>query len=558
MRGKNGSKDFSEIMGIMNKKASLYFTFMIADNAIVSICYNIVLAFILKEIIDAIAYHDIKMLQRAFFIAIISFLTAFIFEPVTRKIMNYCVRSTVGKLRKETFKHIEDIKVKIYENYSAGDILSRLTKDVDALEDIYLKYIPNLCFAVIHGVVAMVAMIYMNSFLGIFAIVLGLLSVLANYFNSKRIKVYSEEYQKESGNLSQNIIDMQDGFIDIKMSCSEEYFCNKFKSITKKLRHNYEMRENCNVILETINILAENINSIGLMALGLFMTLKGYTTIGVVVSIISLQGNASFLFQNFSTFLGGIQKVLPSARRVLEIFEMKTEECSDTNLLDKKEIKKCKECISIKDLIFSYDGVNNILNGISMSVNHGDFVGIMGESGQGKSTFVKILLGFYPPTAGVYKLNGKCIDDINISELRNEVAYVDQDCHLFQQTVEENVRFGNQNATKEEVLEACKLANAHDFIMKLEDGYNTKINETCDNISGGQRQRIAIARALVSKREILLIDEGTAELDLETEKIISNMIKSLMGEKTIIVITHKPSIIDSANIKYRFVEGKVG
>ena len=236
---------------------------------------------------------------------------------------------------------------------------------------------------------------------------------------------------------------------------------------------------------------------------------------------------------------------------------MKTEKISNTNLLYKNETKKYKECIGIKDLVFSYDGMNNVIDGISMNIDYGDFVEITGESGEGKSTFIKILLGFYHPASGIYKLNGKYVDDTDISELRNQIAYVDQDCHLFQLTVKENIRLGNQNATEEDILEACKLANAHDFIMNLENGYDTVINETCDNISGGQRQRIAIARALVSKKEILLIDEGTAELDSETEKMIGNTISNLKGEKTIIIITHKPVIIDNAYKKYKFVAGKI-
>ncbi|QAT38933.1 ABC transporter ATP-binding protein [Clostridium sp. JN-9] len=296
MNNKNGMKYFKKIMQIMNKKTPIYFIFTIADSAIISICYNIVLAFILKEVIDAIAYHNIKLIRKAFYIAIVSFLIAFVFEPIIMKIKNYCVRSTIGAIKKDSFGHIENIKVDTYEKYSSGDILSRMTKDIDTLEDVYLKYIPNLCFAIIHGGVAMVSMIYINYFLGILAIMLGLFSVLVNYFISRKVNAYSGEYQKEYGNLYQNIIDIYDGFIDIKMNGSEGYFYNKFKSVTKKLQHDYEKREKYNALLETNNTFFENINNIGLMAVGLFMALKGYTTIGAVISVIKLQGNASYLF----------------------------------------------------------------------------------------------------------------------------------------------------------------------------------------------------------------------------------------------------------------------
>jgi ATP-binding cassette subfamily B protein len=592
MRDKKANKDFSKVIKFLNKKAPVYFIFVIINASIVSLCYNIVLSLILKDVVDAIADHNIKLIQRAFFIAFVSFLIAFIFEPVTTKIKNYCVRSTTRKIRQDTFDHMENIRVDIYEQYSSGDILSRLTKDIDALEDIFLIHLPNFCFAVIHGIFAMILMIFLNPYLGVIAIILGLVSVFANYFLSKRIKVYSENYQKDSGDLSQNIVDIQDGFIDMKMNCSEEYFYNKFKNITKRIQKNYEKREKYCVLLETTNVFVENINNIGLMALGLFLAYKGYTSIGIVVSVIRLQGNASYLFQNFSTFLGGVQKALPSARRIFEIFEMKTENYSDpnlsdsnysdsnysvsdsndsnsydsnshdsnshdSNLINEKEVIDQSEHVLIRDLTFSYDGINNVLDGITMSINHGEVVGIMGESGKGKSTFAKILLGFYSPASGEYVINGKHIDTINMKELRACISYVDQDCHLFQQTIEENVRMGNQNASKEDIIHACRLANAHDFIMNLPEGYNTVINETADNISGGQRQRIAIARTLASKRTLLIIDEGTAELDPEAEKIISNTILSLKGEKTIIIITHKPSILEYADKKYRFIDGKI-
>ncbi len=461
----------------------------------------------------------------------------------------------MGEIKVAAFNHVENLGVRDFEDKSSGDIMTTLTKDIDNVEAIYMEHLRNLTFAIIHGSVAIVAMVSMNLILAAIAVFLGLSSVYVNYLISKRVKIWGHRYQQCNSIATENIIDIEEGFVDIKMGSSEQHFYDKYEDISNEIRKSYVGREKFMSLLSTANTFYSYLNRIGLLAIGIYMVFIGHTDIGTVLAIIHLQGNASFLFQNISSFLGGIQKSIPSVDRLFNLLDMCLED--DEKVKGEKLNKNHLGEIKIKDLTFSYESNVNILEEVSMTIEPGEFIGIVGESGCGKSTFIKILLGFYNGVSGDITINGVNKNSLSLREFRNNIAYVPQDCHLFSGTIEENIRYGNQNATMEDVKEASKMANAHEFIMAMDNGYATMLDELGENISGGQKQRIAIARALLSSANILIMDEVTSALDSDTEELIKGTLDKLRGDKTIIVVSHKYSTIAKADRIYQFKDGKV-
>lgn len=582
--------DFMRILKFMKKKAVPYTLFMIIDQSLISICYNLVLAFILKDVTNAIAYQDIQLLKRAFMIAIVSFLIAFTIQPIVTRRMKYCIKSSMGELRLNSFRRMTGMKANIFEKQTAGDVMSRLQNDVDTVEEIYTYHIPSLFFALFHGIAAIVMMLNENVLLGVISVLMGILSVKVGSKVGEKVGSYSKTYQEELGSMSQEIIDIEEGFTEIKMNCAENYFMERVQKRNKKLSDSYYGRTMKMNQLAISSEIFGGLNSMVLMGLGFYLALKGNVSIGSILAIIHLNGNASYLFENFSNFIGGIKKNLPAGRRVIELLDFEVEEAGELEYnselllenasvikdenttiklaemelsemeLDDLESKNPYE-FGVEQLSFGYPKENTeedskkILNNISFTLRQGEFSVLEGESGSGKSTLLKLLLGFYEGNSGDILLNGSGLKKLGKKALRDSISYIPQDCYLFHMSIIDNVRLGNQNASKEEVVNACKLAYAHDFIMELEDKYDTIVEVNGENLSGGQKQRIAMARAFLKKSNIIIMDESTSALDFETESMIKNSIDNLKKDKIILMISHRSSIITGADRILQLSEG---
>jgi ABC-type multidrug transport system fused ATPase/permease subunit len=213
--------------------------------------------------------------------------------------------------------------------------------------------------------------------------------------------------------------------------------------------------------------------------------------------------------------------------------------------------------VEVRDVTYRYDDTSNVLNGISMIATTGQVTALVGSSGAGKSTLIKLLLGLCTPQSGTIHIKGVEQDGLTADLLRDQFAYVAQDAPLFNCTIEENIRYGNLNATKEEVIRAAQAAHVHDFVMSLPQGYATSVGEYSAKVSGGERQRIAMARALLTDAPILLLDEATSALDVETEALVQKTMQTLMQGRTTIVIAHRLSTIQTADRIYVLDQGSI-
>ncbi len=539
----------------MKPRIGEYTIGVLIDSALTSICYNIVLAFIMRDVINAIAYKDIMLMKRAFYVAVGSFLIAFILQPIFRFLYKACVRKAMAEIRLKTFEHMEDLKVENFEKHHTGDLISRMTNDVDVIQQIYINQIPTLSFALIHGLVAMISMFIMEWRLALIAITIGLISVSISATFSKSIRKASDEVQIQYGSTTERLIDIIDGLQIIKMFDIKEKIYNKYNENDKLLNLALMKNGRLNIMLEVINNFYGDFKNIGLLSLGLYMSIKGGMDIGTIAAIIHLQGNASFLLENIGSFIAGIQGSMSGASRVIELLNRETEIEKEKTYDESRNASPLS--IEMKDVYFSYDDERKVLNSINIAVKKGERAALVGTSGSGKSTIIKLLMGFYNKKKGEIYINGRSLDNMSLEKLRNYIGYVPQDSYLFHGTIEENIRYGNMNATKEDIIEAAKAAYAHDFIISLPQGYDTMVGEMGGNISGGQRQRIAIARALLKDAPILLLDEATSSLDSESEQLVQKALDRLMEGRTTIAVAHRLATIKTADRIYVLQSGEI-
>ena len=278
------------------------------------------------------------------------------------------------------------------------------------------------------------------------------------------------------------------------------------------------------------------------LVLGTIMVQYNLTTFGDILGIMSLQTALDLNFREFAEYFPQLYNCLAGTERVYEFLDLE-EEKKNYPL----EMMNDPGYIEFRNITFGYKEENPVLTNFNMKVNKGQTFAIVGESGSGKSSVAKLLMGFYMPQSGSIAIGGKNIADMTLEEMRGQVSYVPQEAVLFGVSIMENIRYGKPNASDDEVVEAAIAANAHNFILEQEKGYETQVGERGIRLSGGQCQRIAIARAILKNAPILLLDEATSALDTESERLIKETIRNYGKTRTTIIIAHRLSTIEDAD-----------
>jgi ABC-type multidrug transport system fused ATPase/permease subunit len=291
-----------------------------------------------------------------------------------------------------------------------------------------------------------------------------------------------------------------------------------------------------------LSFLSGMLGSFGTIAVGIYLVTKGEIDYGTIMAIVTLQLSICGTLQRFGGAVAGLTGLLSCAQRVVEFLQLEEENWPVKEAQIKPDM--ASNGIDIEQLSFAYDtGVNGnngvVLENLNLHVAPGERIMLVGHSGCGKSTLLKLLMGFYQKTAGTIRILGHDIEEYSLEQLRDLITYVPQESYLFEGTIEENIRYGKMDATKEQIVVAAELAYANTFIEGFSDGYETKLTAGGHNLSGGQRQRIAIARAFLKNAPIILLDEPSSALDVESEGMINLAMKELMKEKIVLMVTHR-------------------
>lgn len=518
-----------------------------------SACYPTILfvfSFLTKTLFNAVEYKQGNLLVRAFFIG----LTAILFQCISVSTSGYLFEKKilliVKNIRLKVFEHIEKLPITYFENVHSGDLISRMNSDIDTLSEAYHK-LYSFLECIMLGVGSAFIIITLDWRLALFLTVLGLIFTTINTKYTKPIQIISDKIQKSIGISSQNFLDIVMGIRVIKIFNNNDII-DKFTLENTKLAKEQLTRVSRVAQMNSFNFMFSILNVVGTLIVGSFMISRKYIDLGTVMAVISLQGAFSELFLYLGSSIVELQTSLAGAQRIFELFDEKEE--PERIVGDAKS--KCKEMIKMENITFSHDNSRVILNDVNISAKKGQTVALVGPSGAGKSTIIKIFMGFYMPNSGSIYMEGRSATSYTIKEMREKITYVSQDIYLFDGTIEENIRLGKLDATIEEIVNASKLANAHNFIEEFSDKYDTKVGEKGVRLSGGQKQRIAIARAILKNAQILLLDEATSALDSENEKLVQQSLNILMKDRTSIIVTHRLLTIEKADIIYVLNNGR--
>lgn len=515
--------------------------------------FNYFAALSLKMISDAMVERDKILLIEGIKYLGTRFLFIFLVIPIFAYIYQYSVRKTTMIIRRNLYEHMLDLPITIYEKSHTGDFLSRLNYDINVAEGTYSWQIMVLTMSLISAVGSCVVIFSIHKILFLYALIIGFLNVFVNAMFIKPIRKISDEIQKNYSKVVQRLSDIINGAFVIRAFNIGEIIYKKYVELNNLIYRLSMKRVHYNSMLASFNYSIGHLIFFGELALGGILIMNKEITFGELTASVQLMGPIFWLFGAIGNFLTNLQVSLAGAKRVFEILDLPKEELQRKEKFVEKKVKN-NYVIMLKDLSFSYNGNGEILKKINMKIEENKKYAIVGPTGSGKSTILKLLLGFYSDYKGEIYILGRELRTYSMEELRRCISYVPQDVFLFNTTIYENVRYGKLDASVEEVIEALKMANAYDFVMNLPDGIYTQVGEKGFNLSGGQRQRIAIARAILKNAPILLLDEPTSSLDSESEDLVIEALNRLMENKTSIIIAHRLSTISDSD--YIFVMNK--
>ena len=460
----------------------------------------------------------------------------------------------VKNIRKGFFDKLQKLPTSYFDANLNGDIMSRLTNDIDNISTTISSSISTLMSSSISIIGSLIMMILLSPILTIAGLITAPLVLILSKTIAKRTKIYFREQQVALGNLNAHIEESISGLEVIKAFNHEEKIKSTFEDLNKDLRiKGYKAQIWTGYLMPLINV----INNFGfalVALLGGILAVNNMITIGIIASFISYSKQFVRPLNDIANIFNTLQSALAGAERVFEVLDQKEE------IEDKKECKELANVrgnVEFKDVSFGYNEDNIVLHDISFKVEEGKSLAIVGATGSGKTTIVNLLTRFYEITEGSITIDGVDIRDYSRDSLRSNFGIVLQDTYLFSGTIKENIMYGKEDATDLEIISAAKIANAHKFISRLPDGYDTVLSEGGSNLSAGQKQLLAIARAVLSNPSILILDEATSNVDTRTELRIQQAMLNLMKGRTSFIIAHRLSTIRDADNIMVIEDGRI-
>lgn len=457
-------------------------------------------------------------------------------------------------IRKDLFTALQKLPLKYFDSNSSGDLMSRLTNDVDNINTTLSQSVTQLFSGIINVVGMLIAMLLLSPILTLIGMITVPLTFIATKILAKKTQRFFVKQQEELGSLNGYIEEMVSGQKVVLLFSEEEKVKEEFGEINERLTKSAIIAQGVSSFMGPINNFINNISYLIISVAGGYLILKGSgITVGVVFSFLLYMKNFTRPINEIMNLFNTIQSALAGAERVFEVIDEEKENDKD----DAVDIDNIEGHVELKDVTFSYTNGKQILKNVSLEAKKGEVIAIVGPTGAGKTTIVNLLTKFYDIDSGEILIDGKNIDEITRESLRKTVAMVLQDTYLFSKTVSENIRYGRLEASDEEVIEAAKMADAHHFIKQLPQGYDTVLSDNGSNLSQGQRQLLAIARAILSNASILILDEATSSIDTRTEVLIQNAMLKLMQGKTTFVIAHRLSTIKNADKILALKDGEI-
>lgn len=466
---------------------------------------------------------------------------------------HYIAFKLLAALRDKIFKALRVLAPAKLEGKEKGSIISMITSDIETLEVFYAHTISPICIAIIVEVLVLIYVGFVSSFYLSLAALISyiIIGVILPLISSKFLNKSGVRYRKSLASFSGYYLDSIKGVNDIVLNNAMEIRNKEVNSKSDELLSETKSLKHKSGITEAFSYSFVSLSLIGILILGLYLNNKGIITIPqMIMGMVAVFGSYGPVLA-LSALPQNLTQTFASGDRVLDLLEEKpvVEEINNGECFSYENLK-------INNLSFKYDKAE-VLKRINLEIKKGEITALVGPSGCGKSTLLKLLLRFYEVNDSEILYNGISINKINTSSLLDNVTLVSQQTYLFDDTIKENIKIAKEDATDEEIIEAAKKASIHDFIEALPDKYNTKVGQLGDNLSAGEKQRIGLARAFLSKAELILLDEPTSNVDSINEGIILKSLKNQKQNKSIILVSHRESTTAIADKIYHIKDGVI-
>lgn len=458
---------------------------------------------------------------------------------------------TVKTMRHDLFENLVRLPIKYLDTHNHGDIMSRMTNDVENISTTISQSIGSLISGVLTVIGSMVIMLLYSPLLTLISLSTIFLTIFVSAVLTKYMKKYFIEQQVLLGKLNGHVEEMVVGYKTVVSYSKEKDAVDEFEVMSNDLRKCAIRAQIFGGVMGPCMNFISNIGFILIAAFGGWFAIKGIITVGTIQAFILYSKQFSRPINEIANQYANIQTAIAGAERIFDVMEAQTE--TDEGKAE-FEVENVRGDISFKDIHFSYVPEKPVLKGLDLDVKAGQKIAIVGATGSGKTTIVNLLTRFYPIDSGEITVDGESIYDIPKDKLRHSIAIVLQDTVLFSGTIEDNIRYGREDATFGQIKAAAEFANADEFIERLPEGYGTKLAEGGSNLSQGQRQLLSIARAVLADPKILILDEATSSVDTRTEMHIQSAMVALMKNRTSLIIAHRLSTIRDAD-KIVVIEG---
>ncbi|MCI7505414.1 MAG: ABC transporter ATP-binding protein/permease [Coriobacteriaceae bacterium] len=458
--------------------------------------------------------------------------------------MSSIAQNTAYELRRQIDRKFDRLAMGYFERTSTGDVLSRITNDVDTLGQSLNQGVTQLITSITTLIGVLVMMLSISWKLTLVTLVILPVSMVLLRFVVKHSQRYFKQQQEMLGSINGQIEETFAGHVVVKSFNQEGAAIESFGESNEKLYESAWKSQFISGLMHPIMNLVSNAGYAAVAILGSMMAVSGAITVGDIQAFIQYVKNFTQPIQQLTQVANVLQSMTAAAERVFEFLD--EEEVEDWEAKAQAAILQGE--VEFKHVRFGYDPEVPVIKDFNAKVKKGQTVAIVGPTGAGKTTLVKLLMRFYEVDGGAITIDGYDIREFDRKDLRSIIGMVLQDTWLFNGTIRENIRYGNLEATDEQVEEAAKAAFAHGFIMTLPEGYDTVINEDATNISQGQRQLLTIARAVLANRQMLVLDEATSSVDTRTEQRIQDAMDNLMAGRTSFVIAHRLSTIRNADL----------
>ena len=593
-KGQNPAKTLKRLMGVILKNYTphcIVVLLCIFGSAFVSVKGTLFMQTLIDDYILPLMSQsnpDFRPLGMAIMKLALFFIAGALMTYTYNRIMVNVSQGTMKKIRIDVFTHMESLPIKYFDTHAHGDIMSIYTNDIDTLRQMISQSIPQLVNSAATIVSVLISMIILNIPLTILTLIMVAIMVLTTGKVAGKAGSYFMKQQKSIGELNGFIEEMMEGQKVVKVFCHEEESIKDFNKLNEQL---FDSANNANAfanILMPINVNLGNLSYVACAILGSILAISGVTslTLGALASFLQLNKSFSQPISQVSQQLNSIIMALAGAERVFSLLDEKPEVDNGyvtlVNAIEDEEgnVKECEEHtgtwawkhphsdgtvtltkllgdVTFNDVDFGYNEDKTILHNIKLYAEPGQKVAFVGSTGAGKTTITNLINRFYDIQDGKIKYDGININKIKKADLRRSLGIVLQDTHLFTGTVADNIRYGNLDASDEEVAKAAKLANADGFIERLPQGYDTVLTGDGSNLSQGQRQLLAIARAAIADPPVLILDEATSSIDTRTEHLVQGGMDSLMYGRTTFVIAHRLSTVRNSDAIMVLEQGRI-